>query len=337
MTASSDPFEAVHARLLRFYPELVRDLGGDPVLLLQQAGLDSADAGIGYRQLVLLLEHSALALGRPDFGLRLALRQRGGAMFGPLGQAMRNSPTLGDALDYASRHSYAHSLAARLWLRRFPSVRHVFVGHDILLDAMPDRAQAMEQILLLGHLTAMDLTGSRARARRVHFRHQPLSPVPLYRRHFGCPVHFGQSEDGISFADRDMACPIVASDADALSAVTAYIRAHFPDHHPPLHAQVRGLIKQGLGVGDCSNAQVAENLGLHPRTLHRRLGAEGTAFQTIKDEVRRDMLLYYLRQTDLDVMVISEKLGFAEQSVLTRSCHSWLGAAPTAIRVAARG
>lgn len=336
MATQPDPFETVHAHILRFYPELVRDMGGDPVALLQDAGCDPGAMAIGYRQLVALLERTAAALGRPDFGLCLAQRQRGGSMFGPLGQAMRHSPTLGAALDYASQNSYAHSRAVRLWMRRFPSVRHVFVGHDIVLDGLPDRAQAVEQILLLGHLTAMDLTGDRARARRVHFRHQPLSPPAVYRRHFGCPVHFGQSEDGLSFADRDLACAVVGPDADMLRAVTAHIRQQFPDHHPPLHAQVRGIIMQRLTSGACANAQVAADLHLHPRTLHRRLRAEGTAFQTIKDEVRRDIMLYYLRQTDLDFMTISEKLGFAEQSVMTRSCHLWLGAAPTAIRISAR-
>jgi hypothetical protein len=33
--------------------------------------------------------------------------------------------------------------------------------------------------------------------------------------------------------------------------------------------------------------------------MHRRLNAEGTSFQQIKDEVRRDVMLYYLQQTKL--------------------------------------
>lgn len=326
-------FDRVHAPMLRFFPELVRDLGGDPAALLADAG---TGAEPGYGQIATLLDRTAAALDRPDFGLRLALRQRGGSMFGPLGQAMRHAPTLGDALDYASAHSYAHSLAARLWMRRFPQLRHVFVGHDILIEGLPGKAQLVEQILLLGHMMALDLTGGRARARRVHFRHQPLSPLPLYRRHFGCPVHFGQTEDGLCFADRDLACAVVAPDPAALRAASAFIGAHFPDHHPPLPAQARGVIMQMLGKGDASNHQVAAELGLHPRTLHRRLTAQGTSFQKIKDAVRRDILLYYLARTDMDFMAISERLGFAEQSVMTRSCHLWLGASPTMVRSRAR-
>src|SRR3546814_16596931 len=95
---------------------------------------------------------------------------------------MKNSATFGDALDYVSTHIYAHSLAARVWLKRLRSGNAVFVGHDILLDRMPHRSQALEQLLLVGHLSTLDITGGPARARRVHCRHQAISPRTTYRR-----------------------------------------------------------------------------------------------------------------------------------------------------------
>jgi AraC-like DNA-binding protein len=93
---------------------------------------------------------------------------------------------------------------------------------------------------------------------------------------------------------------------------------------------------QLLGTDDCSNARVAAELNLHARTMHRRLNEEETSFQQIKDEVRRDLMLYYLQNTDLDVAHISERLGFAEQSVMTRTCNRWFGAAPTQLRARGR-
>ncbi|RJF91615.1 AraC family transcriptional regulator [Sphingomonas cavernae] len=336
----AEDFEVVHARILRFFPELVEELGGDLRDLLQQSGLEpgilcQGEPEVSYRQMVHLIELAATELRCSDLGMRLASLQSG-SMFGPLGLAMRNSRTFGDALDYVCKHSYAHSLAAHVWLRRFPAVKHVFVGHDILLDRIPNKSQAMEQLLLVGHLAAMELTGGRARVRRVHFRHQPVSPLPVYRRYFGCDVHFGQNEDGVTFSERDLICPIIDPDAKAYEAVTAFIDREFTRHHPPLHAQTRGLIMQRVWSGECSNERIAADLNLHPRTLHRRLKAEGTSFQQIKDEVRGDIMLYYLQQTDLDFAAISEKLGFAEQSVMTRSCNRWFAASPTRVRAGQR-
>jgi AraC-like DNA-binding protein len=331
VSGAEEVFDAVHANLLRFFPELVSEIGGNADCLLQAAGIAGSAAAASYRQAVDLLELAATELACPDFGMRLARLQGGSSMFGPLGLAMKNSRTFGDALEYVSKHIYAHSLAARVWLRRTSS-GGVFSGHDILLDRMPNRAQAMEYMLLIGHLSAMEITGGHARVRRVHFRHQAVSPLTTYRRYFGCEVRFGENEDGVFYSERDLASRVSDSDPEAYRKVTEFIDRQFARHRPPLHAQVRGVIMQLLGTDSCRNDRVAAELNMHPRTFHRRLRSEGTSFQQIKDEVRRDFMLYYLQQTDLDFARISERLGFAEQSVMTRSCNRWFSVSPTKLR-----
>jgi AraC-like DNA-binding protein len=327
---TTDVFDTLHAQVLHLFPELVEELGGDSAALLRSAGVEGDPS---YRQAIQLLEMAAAELACPDFGLRLAQLQGGARVFGPLGVAMKNSHTFGDALSYVGRHNYAHSLAARIRLSR--SAEGTFSAHDILLEGVPVKHQLVEQILLLGHLAAMEITGGQARVRRVHFRHQPVSPMRVYRRHFGCEVLFGENEDGVLFGPADMAAPVLDPDAQAFERIAAFIDSAFPRHRPPLHAEVRGVIMRFLGSERCGNDRVAAELNLHPRTLHRRLRAEGTSFQKIKDEVRRDVMLYYLRQTRLDFTRISERLGFAEQSVMTRSCHRWFAASPTRLRLEA--
>ena len=328
-------FEVVHADVLRFFPELVADLGGDPEKLLQQVGLDASSLSAGkstYRLFVGLLEHAAAELGRPDFGMCLAMRQGGSSVSGPMGTVMKNSNTLGEALDYVQKHSRAHSLAARIRLEPRLESHSVFVGHDILLDRLPNKQQAIEQVLLLGHLNALEITGGKARVRQVLFRHQPLSPLSTYRRYFGCDVRFDQQKDGIVFLQSDLLCPIVARDARLYETTTSFIDSNFTCLQPPMHAQVRGVILEVLGSESCSNEQVASELHVHPRTLHRRLKDEGTSFQEIKDAFRRDVALYYLQQTKLDLTQVAQKVGYAEHSVLTRSCLRWFSASPRQVR-----
>lgn len=333
---TAEVFDVVHARILRFFPDLVEQLGGDPMLLIRQAGIDTENLARGrasatYRQLVHLIELAAAELHCPDFGMRLATLQSG-RMFGPLGLVMKNSRTFGEALEYVSTHTQAHSLAARVWLKRTPSEKTVFSGHDILLDGLPNKSQAMEQILLVGHLAAMEITGGQARVRKVHFRHEPVSPLKTYRHYFGCEVCFGQNEDGVLYSERDLAAPIINPDSRVYAMATAFIDAEFRGRRPPLSALVRGVIMQLLGADECGNERVADELKLHARTMHRRLKDEGTSFQRIKDEVRRDLMLYYLQDTDLDFAHISERLGFSEQSVMTRTSHRWFAASPTELR-----
>lgn len=328
--------------MLRFFPELVQELGGDPKLLMRDVGIEfgqlsAGKSGATYREVVRLIDLAAAELECPDFGMRLAQRQGGGGMFGPLGTVMRNSRTFGDALEYVAAHSYAHSLAARIWHRRPATKQGLFAAHDILLEGLPHKCQAVEHVLLAGHLTAMDITGGQARVRKVHFRHQPLSPMKTYRRYFGCEVRFGEEQDGVWFSEQDLAAPIVGPDTRIYQAVTSFIEANFSRRQAPLHAQARGLIMQFLGTENCRNERIAAELNLHPRTMHRRLKEEGTSFQQIKDDIRRDFMLYFLGQTNLEIACISERLGFAEQSVMTRSCNRWFSAPPTKLRSQARG
>jgi len=334
---ASIEFDIIHAPLLQCFPELVRELGGDPKDMLDSVGVDAAALKnptfrASYRQLTHLLQVAAVALDCPDFGMRLAQTQARSEKRGPRGKVMKGSQTFGDALAYVCEHNYAHSLAARVWLQHLHGNGKVFVGHDILLDGLPNKGQVMEQVLLAGHLTAKEMTGGRARVRRVHFRHQPLSAAGVYRRYFGCEIRFDQNQDGVVYSSEDMAQPVVDPDEQEFEVMVAYIDSQFTDRRPPVHAQVRGVIMRQLGVGDCTNQQVARELNLHLRTLHRRLGAEGTSFQRVKDEVRRDLLLYYLQRTRLDFARVSEKLGFSEQSVLTRRCQHWFAMNPTTLR-----
>ncbi len=332
-----EAFDRVHADILRSFPELVRELGSDPELLLRQVGLDprrllSGRSSLGYRVVATLLEEAAAQLQCPDFGMRLALLQGGGEVFGPMGVVWKNSNTFGEGLDYVAKHFYAHSLAARMRLEHDRVNRRLFVGHEILLDGLPGKRQVTEQVLLLGHLNAMKITGGQARVREVLFRYQPLSPLRVYRRYFGCDVHFDQKENGVVYYERDLLCPIVEPDAQLYEMATSFIDTRFPRVAPPMHAQVRAVILQFIGTEDCTNERVAAELCLHPRTLHRRLKAEGKSFDGIKDEVRRDVALGYLQQTDLPLPRIAERLGYAEHSVLSRSCFRWFSASPRQLR-----
>ena len=330
-------FENLNAHLLRHFPELVSELEGDVSELLRAASIASIEFAGGwgkltYRQSITLLEIAAQVLKCPDLGMRLAQRQQGGSIFGPLGQVMRNSKTFGEAVIFACEHSNAHSRAARIWLHPLGDNGETFVGHELLLGNVANRAQAMEQILLVGHLEALAMTGSHARGRRIHFRHEPISPPRTYRRYFGCEVRFGEPADGVVFLREDFACPIMQHSAQLHSDMVSYIEHAFPAQRPPVHAQVRGLIMRRLSLGDCSSGVIARAMNLHNRTLRRRLKQEGSSFQEVKDEVRRDLALYYLERTELDFRRISEKLGFAEQSIFSRNCRRWFGQSPGEIR-----
>jgi AraC-like DNA-binding protein len=78
--------------------------------------------------------------------------------------------------------------------------------------------------------------------------------------------------------------------------------------------------------------QTASALHLSLRTLTRRLAAEGTTFQAIKDELRRDAAIQRLTKTDTPIAVIGQEIGFEDPNTFHRAFRKWTGSTPGAYR-----
>lgn len=330
-------YDVVHSDAIRFLPDLVDSLVGDTEKLLQQARIDplvlsKRESILEYRSMINLFELAATDLQCPDFGLRLAALQGGTRVMGPIGVVMKNSKTLGQALGYCAKQIRAYCLATHVRFIPDRPGHRLFVGLEILLDGPASQSQVIEHGLLLASLNVIDITGGAARVRKVSFRHAPLSAPSAYRAAFGCDVLFCQNADGIVLEEQDLLCPVLNPDEQIYEMATSFIADRYPAGTPPMHARVRTLITRYLDSNDCHNERIATELCMHPRTLQRRLKYEGKTFESIKDEVRRDAALRYLRQPDMPLTQIAEKLGYAEQSVLSRSCYRWFTASPRELR-----
>ena len=312
-------------------------LGGDANELFMTVGLinhgtRSGSANVTYQQYTALLEASSRRLQCPDFGMRLALSQLKADIYGPLGKVMRHSQTFGGALRYVFKHPHLHSPAARITRHAIPHRKGIVVSHEILSGTFDSQHQAMEHILLVGHLGAITLTGGSTRARQVLFRHRPIAPLTTYRRNFGCEVLFDHPIDGLVFSNEDLENPIIGQNAQVHADAVAAASKRLCIAGPTIDAATRAAVLRLMQVGLASNTQVAAEVGMHVRTLHRRLMQAGTTFQRIKNEVRCELVRYYVAHTELSFLWITAKLDFAEQAVFTRFCRRHLGNTPTMLR-----
>ena len=102
-----------------------------------------------------------------------------------------------------------------------------------------------------------------------------------------------------------------------------------------LSEMVRDALTSDLQSGPTLEG-VAARLGRPPRSLQRRLKAEGISYNGILDELRHDLALRYLGQRDLSLAEVAFLLGFAEQSVFQRAFRRWTGTSPAEWRRRAR-
>ncbi len=78
--------------------------------------------------------------------------------------------------------------------------------------------------------------------------------------------------------------------------------------------------------------EMAKTLHMSERTLNRKLKAQGTSYQMLLDDVRQELAVWYLRQTDIPVEAIAERLGYRDTSNFSRTCKRWFGVTPRTIR-----
>jgi AraC-like DNA-binding protein len=73
---------------------------------------------------------------------------------------------------------------------------------------------------------------------------------------------------------------------------------------------------------------VAQSLNISARTLRRKLRDENSSFRQVVDELRRDMAIRYLRDTDLTVEEIGETLGFSDDANFRQAFRRWTKTTP---------
>lgn len=74
--------------------------------------------------------------------------------------------------------------------------------------------------------------------------------------------------------------------------------------------------------------EVAQVLSMSRRTLLRRLESEKISYQQLLDEARNELACWYLRQSQLPLSQVAEKIGFGDQTNFSRSFKRWKGLTP---------
>ncbi|MGW4159770.1 AraC family transcriptional regulator ligand-binding domain-containing protein [Streptomyces sp. NPDC004788] len=179
------------------------------------------------------------------------------------------------------------------------------------------------------------LIGRRLGLRRVEFGYPEPRHAPEYALLFRAPCVFGAPRTAVVFDRADLDAP-VCRDAAALRAllrrVTTDLLVCRDDRGSrTVTTRVRHLILAALPAGPVPPPEeIAHRLAVSPQTLRRRLAAEGTSYQRLRDQVRRDHALAALTRDALSIEDLSQRLGFSEPSAFHRAFRRWTGSTPRA-------
>jgi AraC-like DNA-binding protein len=99
---------------------------------------------------------------------------------------------------------------------------------------------------------------------------------------------------------------------------------------------MRWALRTMLVTGRGAERYVADLFSIHPRTLHRRLQAQGTTLRGLVEEGRCEIACQLLRDTNMNVSEIAKILDYSDATALTRAFRRWMNSAPAAWRAGVR-
>ena len=309
----------VRSASLTNYAEVARAAGLDPLALLADAGLSPAclhdpDLRIPSEAVRDLLEASAAGSGVENFGLRMA-ETRQLSNLGAVALVAREEPTVRRVVRALMR--YSHQLNESLFAKLEES-EGIAVIREALLVGQGSSRQATELLVGVTFRNLKFFLGPAWNPQRVCFAHAPPRDPGLHYRMFGYAVDFGQDFNGLVCTTRDMDAPNPMADPVMARYARQLLEATTGAGRMSTVVSVRHILLVLLPSGQCSIDQVAHQLSVDRRTVHRRLLREGTTFTEVVNTIRRELAAHYIDDGTRPLSQVGELLGFSAPSAFSR-------------------
>ena len=151
----------------------------------------------------------------------------------------------------------------------------------------------------------------------------------------GMQVRFGQALNEVVLPAHYIELPVVQRDrhvhALLRSQADADLASLLGQDHDFL-AQLEALLLTRLESGELALQDVAQAMGIAPRTLQHKLDEHGATFRQLLDKVRSQQAHRHLRNPKLSLAEVAMMLGFADQSSFQHAFKRWTGVSPGEFR-----
>jgi AraC-like DNA-binding protein len=320
--------------------ETLKAEGLDVAALLNEAGLDPAalsdpDSRFPTERVSLLWQLAVTRSGNPAIGL-FSSNVVKPSSFDVVAYAMMSSPNLLRILQGVVRYVGVVSDAATI------AVTEDHEGYRMILElfggGQPVPRQRFEFDLITFLSFCRWVTNRDLRPLALELRFPPPADLHPYHNAFKCPLRFNARANALLFARADVISPLPTAHP-LLAEVHERLAAEHLQRldHAQTSGRARAALIRHLPHGEPRRKEIASALEMSERTLQRRLGAEGTSFQRLVDDTRRDLSQQYLGQPNLSLADAAYLLGFGDRSSFFRASKRWFGTSPRQHRIRLMG
>lgn len=324
----------LHAAPLTHLPALLPTMGLDVARLLHAVGLPPDALArpeniLPINAVVRLLIDCAKHTHRPHFGL-LAGQQCQPIQFGLIGLRLMHAPSVGAAW---------RGVVLTLQLNDRVNVPALSIRDQVATlsftpyGAEDEGAQHLMDFSLAAACTAMrTICGAKWAPTEAHLAHRAPADTRPYRNFFKAAVQFNASRTALLFPANLLEQRVVGADPAMKKKIEEAVADMLRQQDLELTAKVQRALFAQITQDDVSIDGTVRLLGLHKRTLNRRLAESGTSFARLLGEVRFQLSCQLLAETDLPLTEVAATLNYTDASAFSRAFRSWAGKSPSAWR-----
>ena len=263
-----------------------------------------------------------------DFGLHLgeSIHEYPGGNI--LLSVMMNCPTAGDALDkFCSYHNLMNdAIQPRLDVKD----KLAYLSWETASPRLSPSRHISEALLGVFNTILKRLTENPFGPVEVHFRHAPPQDIREHQRIFQAPLLFEQPKDELVIDKRHLEKPVFLASPQLLETLERYAlklihKIYLPNSWTD---KVIRLLGQKMRGEKPLIESIAMELAVSVRSLQSKLSREGTTFQQLLDDARKEMAIQYLKNPEMTLCDIALILGFSEQSAFNHAFKRWTGKTP---------
>ena len=334
-SGAADRFQA-DASLCRDLAGFAKTYGVDLTPLAQSLALDVSTFNEFQRPISLdrvarLFEVLASVTGDATFGLRYGLYYTPGGT-GSFGYGLANAPTMQAALEFITKF-YCTVID-------LPHIRFTVGETEARIEwgfspIIVQRTQFNDFLATVTIRHMRNLAGANWRPKAVDLERPAPSSAAPFRNALAQMMRFETKMNCIHFTNDILARVNPASDGRLFELMTQQCTTIVAERAKPQDfvERVRQLILAALARGESSAADIAGELAVSERSLHRRMAERDTTYQEQLDAVRQDLSGRLLSETKVPLSEIAHRLGYASAAAYTRAARRWHGCAPSDIRV----
>ena len=336
MTLTTDTAQEVTLRVgpLSKLPELITSLGHDPQPIFHQCGFQlkqfqDVENRLPFVQASKLIAHCVAVTGAGHLGLLLG-QLASPSHLGLSGFLALTAPTVEEALNSVVTNLDLHEHGGIANLENGPS--HSSFSYNLVLPQVAAAEQIYDLSAVMMYRILQTVCGDDWQADSISLqRRLPANTAP-YQKFFDTQIYFNATECAVTFSNHWL--QVTPSGSDHL------LHRHLSDEARLLHESFKSelmeelpaCLHKSLLAGQFSSKEVAARLGIHERTLHRRLKEADTSFRQELDQARCALSHRLLGSTSLPVCDVAAALGYSDSSGFIRAFQRWCGTSPSAWR-----